>query len=85
MMSERLHRADGRYNRPAADNELRDPQLAAMDALWRARRDGVVDEHQAARIEELIRWDHVPGARKRLSDARRARRADPGPPPPGGA
>ncbi|HEX6514925.1 MAG TPA: hypothetical protein VF049_05095 [Nocardioidaceae bacterium] len=84
-MSERVHRSDGRYNRAATDDELTDPQLAAMDALWRARRAGVVDEHQAARIEDVIRHGHVHGARKRLTDARRARRADPGPPPSGGA
>lgn len=51
--------------------EFSDAQLAALDALWRAKRGGHVTDEAARLIEELIRAGHVHGARKRLTLARR--------------
>lgn len=47
--------------------EFTDAQLAALDALWRAERDGHVPGDAARRIEQLIRDGHVHGARERLT------------------
>lgn len=58
----------------ASDDELDDKQLAAMDSLWRAQRDGYVSPEQAEPIEVLIRSGRTSSARKRLTEARRARR-----------
>lgn len=55
----------------ALRREFTDAQLATLDALWRAKRDGQVCGEAAQRIEELIRAGHVHGARKRLSTIRR--------------
>lgn len=56
----------------ASDDELDDRQLAAMDSLWRAQRDGYVTPEQAAPIEALIRSGRTSNARRRLTEARRA-------------
>lgn len=65
----------------ARQRELRkkftDAQLAALDALWRAERDGHVPRDAADRIEQLIRDGHVHGARKRLTLVRRNGQAAP--------
>lgn len=55
----------------ALRREFTDAQLAALDALWRAKRDSHVSGEAAQRIEELIRAGHVHGARKRLTLVRR--------------
>lgn len=57
--------------------EFTDAQLAALDALWRAKRDGQVTHDAAQGIERLIRIGHVRDARKRLSVVRRDGRAAP--------
>lgn len=51
--------------------EFTDAQLAALDALWRAEREGHVSGDAATGIEQLIRDGHVHGARKRLTIVRR--------------
>lgn len=56
----------------ALRKEFTDRQLAALDALWRAKRAGQVTDDAADRIEELIREGRVHGARKRLSNIRRS-------------
>ncbi|HEX6447423.1 MAG TPA: hypothetical protein VF053_20170 [Streptosporangiales bacterium] len=55
----------------AADDELNAAQLAAMDALWNAERNGEVSASDARAIERVIRLGHPYGARKRLTAARR--------------
>lgn len=55
----------------ALREEFTDQQLAALDALWRAKRDGHVPPDAANVIERLIRDGHVHGALKRLTIARR--------------
>lgn len=47
-------------------------QLAAMQTMDDARREGVLSDADAQVIEELIRAGHVHGAKKRVSTARRA-------------
>lgn len=63
--------------RNALRREFTNAQLAAFDALWRAKRDGHVSGEAALRIEDLIRAGHVYGARKRLTRARRNGKAPP--------
>jgi hypothetical protein len=63
--------------RLAADDELNAAQLAAMDALWNAERNGEVSESDARDIERTIRLGHPYGARKRLTAARRRNSAEP--------
>lgn len=55
----------------ALRQEFTDAQLAALDALWRAKQDGHVSPDAASAIEQLIRDGHVHGSRKRLTLARR--------------
>lgn len=61
----------------ALRREFTDAQLAALDALWRAKRDSHVSDEAAQRIEELIRAGHVHGARKRLTLVRRNAKTTP--------
>lgn len=51
--------------------EFTDAQLAALDALWRAERDGHVPGDVARRIEQSIRDGHVHSALERLTAVRR--------------
>lgn len=66
-----MQQADGL----ATDDELNDRQLQVMDALWHAQRAGEVSEDEAAEIERVVRLGHPYGARKRLTAARKRRRA----------
>lgn len=63
----------GIRDRLTPDDELNDRQLAALDSLWRARRDGSVTDAQAEAIDVLIRRGHPAGARKRITQARKRR------------
>lgn len=51
-------------------------QLAAMQTMDDARREGVLSDADAVAIEELIRAGHVHGARKRVSLARKRSQSD---------
>lgn len=53
-------------------------QLAAMQTMDDARREGVLSDADAHVIEDLIRAGHVHGARKRVSTARRRAQGEPG-------
>lgn len=55
------------------DDELNDRQLAALDSLWRARRDGSVTAAEAEALDAMIRRGHPAGARKRITQARKRR------------
>lgn len=55
------------------DDDLNDRQLAALDSLWRARRDGSVTAAEAEAIDVMIRRGHPAGARKRITQARKRR------------
>lgn len=57
----------------ARDDELNAAQLAAMDALWHAQRDGVVSADELREIERTVRLGHPYGARKRITAARKRR------------
>lgn len=63
--------------RLAGDDELNAAQLAAMDALWNAERNGEVSEYDAREIERTIRLGHPYSARKRLTAARRRHAGEP--------
>lgn len=69
-----------RYARQnALRKEFTDAQLATLDALWRAKRDGQVSDEAAEQIEELVRAGQVRAARRRLTVVRRDRAAAPDP------
>lgn len=56
---------------PYDDDALRPDQMRAMQTLDDTLRAGLVGPEAARRIEALIRHGHVPGALKRITEARR--------------
>lgn len=56
-------------------DDLNAPQLAAMQAVDEARMAGVLSEEQAERLFTMVRGGQVAGARKRLTQARKAARS----------
>lgn len=60
--------------RRARDMELTARQLAALQAVDDARREGLLVDGRAAELEAMVRAGQVAGARKRLTEARRAAR-----------
>lgn len=69
--SDRDHGAELRGLPWTKVDDLSAGQLAAMQTMDDARREGVLSEADAHVIEDLIRAGHVHGARKRVSSARR--------------
>lgn len=57
--------------RRAERSEFDADQLAALDSLARAQKYDDITSEDAAEIESLIHSGQVPGARKRLTQARR--------------
>lgn len=56
-------------------DDLTADQLSAMQTMDDARREGVLPEKDARFIEKMIRRGQTAGARKRVTQARRAARA----------
>ncbi|MQA04020.1 MAG: hypothetical protein GEV07_15265 [Streptosporangiales bacterium] len=52
-------------------DDLRPVQVAAMQTMDDARREGVLSDDEAREIEQLIRDGYVHGARKRVTSARK--------------
>lgn len=56
-------------------DDLNADQLAAMQTMDDARREGVLSDDQASLIEAMIRRGQTAGARKRVTRARKAARS----------
>lgn len=56
-------------------DDLNPDQVAAMQTMDDARRDGALSDEAARLIEAMIRRSQTAGARKRISLARRAARS----------
>lgn len=55
-------------------DDLSPVQVAAMQTMDDAKREGILSEEEARQIEQLIRGGYVHGARKRVTSARKRAR-----------